>query len=88
MDSYFFVLECDTKYTPKVVLYCMGTGETIEAKISRKIWDSTITEGTILIIPAFSQKEGQTMDKETGKWKPNGKIVNWVLTYDILRMVI
>ena len=88
LDSYFFVLECDTKYTPKVVLYCMGTGETIEAKISKKIWDSTIMEGTILIIPGFTQKEGRTMDKETGEWKPNGKLVNWILTYDILRMVI
>ncbi|MGM9544544.1 MAG: PHP domain-containing protein [Romboutsia timonensis] len=88
LDSHFFVLEYDTKYTPKVVLYCMGTGETIEAKISKKIWDSTIVEGTILIIPGFTQKEGKTMDKETGKWKPNGKMVNWILTYDILRIVI
>ena len=91
LSSHAFVLNVDTKYTPKITVYRIGTGETITDKISKKIYKG-LTEGEVIAIfttenKMGDKKVGETFDKKTGKMKPifekdPDKIVPWITSYD------
>ena len=91
LSSHAFVLSVDTKYTPKITVYRIGTGETITYKVSKKIYKG-LTEGEVIAIFTTEnkmgvKKVGETFDKKTGKMKPifekdPDKIVPWITSYD------
>ena len=91
LSSHAFVLNVDTKYTPKITVYRIGTGETITYKISKKIYNG-LTEGEVIAIFTTEnkmghKKVGETFDEKTGKMKPifekdPDKIEPWITSYD------
>ena len=91
LSSHAFVLNVDTKYTPKITVYRIGTGETITYKISKKIYKG-LTEGEVIAIFTTEnkmghKKVGETFDEKTGKMKPvfekdPDKIEPWITSYD------
>ena len=90
LSSHAYVLNVDTKYTPKITVYRIGTGETITYKISKKIYNG-LTEGEVIAIftteeKAKHKKVGETFDEKTGKMKPvfekSNETEPWITSYD------
>ena len=91
LSSHAFVLNVDTKHTPKITVYRIGTGETITYKVSKRIYKG-LTEGEVILIFTTEnkigyKKVGETFDEKTGKMKPifekdPDKIEPWITSYD------
>ena len=64
--KYGYVTDVDTKYTPKLTVYKLDTGETITVKISKRDFaESEIDENTLM---KFTCKQKSKCRKENGKW--------------------
>ena len=74
------VLDLDTKYSPKIKLYCIRTGKTFNAKISKSIFKNNKIEKYDLIIVKEMEKRRKTA-KIDGKFKKVEGYDYWILTY-------
>ena len=55
---YVYVLGTDLKYTPRITVYCLATGKSIQLKVNKKIYaKNKIHEGDILYCKKFVKKE-------------------------------
>ena len=63
----FIVLEVNQKYTPKVMLYSIGTGVTQEVKVYKKVWKyNTLKEFDLIRMTDYEWKFKQK--KVEGEW--------------------
>ena len=63
--NYYFILNIDTKYSPKVTLYCFEDGETKICKISKKVFsDNPINVGDIIKVTKTSTKNKSMWNEE------------------------
>ena len=80
--SYALVMEIDKKYTPKVLLYKIKTGEEFTVKINKKqFWkddEPMLYVGDVIQVVDIEQQEGWKM--EDNKWKRNPNVLEWHLT--------
>ena len=55
---YTYVKEIDTKFTPRVSLYCLNTGKTIDAKVDRKKFaKEKFKAGDVIFCKRFEKRE-------------------------------
>lgn len=96
LKGYAYVLEEDSKYTPKVKVYRIDTGETITYKISRRIYRGLDTHDIIYIYgdeEKFGHKKiGEHFDEKKNKIVPDfeidkNKIEKWIIEYEKLNLL-
>lgn len=62
----YFCMECDTKYTPKVTLYSIGTGVTRQVKVKKKTFlAEPFDKGDVIIAGGF-KKDKKWVKTESG----------------------
>lgn len=55
---YVYVKDIDTKYTPRVTLYCLNTGKTLEMKVDKKAFaKNKIKKGDVIYCKKFIKRE-------------------------------
>lgn len=96
LKNYGYILDVNDKYTPKIKTYKIDTGETVEYKISRKIYKG-LNIGEIIYIygdeeKIGSKKVGEKFDEKKGKTVPvfekdPTKIEKWVIEYEVVNQV-
>lgn len=96
LKNYGYILEVNDKYTPKVKIYRIDTGEIIEYKISRKVYKG-LSENDIIYIYGEEEKFGQKANGEKynsrkGKMEINWetdktKLVKWIIEYELLKII-
>lgn len=77
------VMELDTKYSPKVVLYSLKNGTTLQCKIDKKSFNrKTFEPGDILVIRSTKRK--QKMQKTDNGFEPViGAFEYWITNYGV-----
>lgn len=81
--KYCYILDVDTKYSPKVTLYSLGTGKEVICKINKFIYkDQPIKKGQIIQCGRFFQKERQ-IKTEKG-WEKTNVMDWWLSSYNIV----
>ena len=70
-----YILSVDKKYTPKVNLYCLKNGKTIECKIKKSLFkDNPLKEGMVIKAASFESRykqmlvDGNWQRTETKEW--------------------
>lgn len=78
--GYCFVLNLDTKYSPKITLYKIDTGETIIYKLSKKDYSNNpINNGDIIKCTTEKRNKTRLVD---GKWQKSlEEFEEWIKTY-------
>lgn len=93
MKDYGYVTDINDKYTPKIQVYHLDKGITIEYKISRRIYKGLNIQDIIYIYGTEeklgSKKVGEELDSKTGKIKPifekdENKKELWISEYEII----
>ena len=93
LRDYSYVLEVNDKYTPKIKIYRIDTGEILTYKISRRIYKGLNEDDLIYIYGTEekigSKKVGEKLDPKTGKMKPTfekdpNKVEKWVSQYELV----
>ena len=93
LRDYGYVLEVNDKYTPKIKIYRIDTGEILTYKISRRIYKGLNEDDLIYIYGTEekrgSKKVGEKLDPKTGKMKPTfekdpNKVEKWVSQYELV----
>ena len=81
--GYGYVLNVDTKYSPKINLYCLDTGDTITVKLSKRDYnDNPFKENTIIVYKTEQRNKSRKVD---GKWiKSLEEFEPWITNYKIL----
>lgn len=82
--GYGYVLNVDTKYSPKINLYCLDTGDTITVKLSKRDYnDNPFKENTIIVYKTEQRNKSRKVD---GKWiKSLEEFEPWITNYKILK---
>lgn len=81
--KYCYILDVDTKYSPKVTLYSLGTGKEVICKINKFIYkDQPIKKGQIIQCGRFFQKERQI--KTENGWEKTNVMDWWLSSYNIV----
>jgi len=81
MVNRYFVLDVDTKYTPRLTLYELSSGETVIAKIARRDYqEQPVSKGETLHIYRMVQKPKRV--KEGDEWRVvDGVFDTWIDGY-------
>lgn len=95
LKNYGYVLEVNTRYTPKIKVYRIDLGTIIEYKISRKIYKGLEQHDIIYIYGTEdkqkSKKIGEKLDSKTGKMKAIFEKIDeyepWVIEYELIKMI-
>lgn len=96
LKNYGYILEEDSKYTPKVKVYRIDTGEIISYKISRRIYKGLNQHDIIYIYGEEDKighkKVGEHYDEKKGKVVPDfekdpNKIEKWILEYELINQI-
>ena len=82
--GYGYVLNIDTKYSPKITLYKLDTGETIVYKLSKKDFSSApVCNGDIIKYTTEKKNKSRLVD---GKWQKSlEEFEEWIKTYIVKR---
>lgn len=82
--GYGYILNVDTKYSPKINLYCLDTGDTITVKLSKRDYnDNPFKENTIIVYKTEQRNKSRKVD---GKWiKSLEEFEPWITNYKILK---
>lgn len=82
--GYGYVLNVDTKYSPKINLYCLDTGDTITVKLNKRDYnDNPFKENTIIVYKTEQRNKSRKVD---GKWiKSLEEFEPWITNYKILK---
>ena len=74
-----FVINIDTKYSPKITMYMLATGETIVYKLPKKSYErNPFNKGDIL---KFNTEERQKSRKVDGQWVKLDDYESWMTNY-------
>ena len=74
-----FVINIDTKYSPKITMYMLATGETIVYKLPKKSYErNPFNKGDIL---KFNTEERQKSRKVDGQWVKLDEYESWMTNY-------
>lgn len=80
--GYCVVTDVDTKYSPKLKLYALANGNTIQVKIGRKIFEENpIKKGDI--IQVYNQTQQYQKKLVGDKWINGTEKEWWITAYDI-----
>lgn len=78
-----YVLDIDTKYSPKLTLYSLGTGKEITVKVQKSVYENNIIKkSSIIHINKFEQKY-KSIRTENG-WEKTSEKEWWIKSYKIL----
>ena len=82
--GYYFVMDIDTKYSPKVTVYKLDTGETVIYKMSKKDFQiMPIPKNSIVKLVLEKRNKSKIID---GKWiKCLEEFEPWITNYKILK---
>lgn len=85
---YVLITEVNTRYTPVVVTYSLGSGVSVKCKIPKKIWED-LEVGNIIYIKGMEQRMGYKKVGEDDKGKPifekDPNKMEWVINqYDVI----
>lgn len=77
------VLSVDTKYSPKLKMYSLKNGTTLDCKIDKKTFNKEkLTVGDIIKVNGTKQKPKVKKNEETGGWEPiDGTNELWITSY-------
>ena len=74
-------MSIDTKYSPKLSIYCMDTGETITVKYGKKEFEmSELKEKQIIRFVTFDKPKRKLVD---GHWTESDETEPWLKAYKI-----
>ena len=74
-----FVINIDAKYSPKITMYMLATGETIVYKLPKKSYErNPFNKGDIL---KFNTEERQKSRKVDGQWVKLDEYESWMTNY-------
>ena len=77
-----FVINIDTKYSPKITMYMLATGETIVYKLPKKSYERNPFNKSDVI--KFHSEERQKSKKVDGEWVKLPETELWMTNYIIL----
>lgn len=80
--NYGYVLDINTKYSPRLKIYKLDTGETVDVKMSKKDYSKNpISKGDIIKFTTQRKNKCRLVD---GKWqKMLNEFEDWINTYSI-----
>ena len=79
------VLGVDTRYAPKVKLYSLKNGTTLDCKVDRKTFNKCKLEQGNIIRIARTKKKPKMKRTEDGSFEPvPGAFEQWILDYKIV----
>lgn len=79
---YLYVIDVDTKYTPRATLYCLNTGKTLEMKVDKKKFTKNkIKKGDVIYCKKYMKKENWSKS-DTG-FVRNGTFSDYLMDWDI-----
>lgn len=98
-DNLYFVMEINTRYTPKLTLYRLSDGEEFKVKMRKNkffidvIDDYGDIETTIqsvyqydtIKVTGVSEKEGVFKNNQTNEWIKTGKYEDWIEAHKVIR---
>lgn len=75
-----YVLDIDTKYSPKLTLYSLGTGKEITVKVQKSVYENNIVrKGSIIHVNKFEQRY-KSIRTEKG-FEKTGEKEWWIQSY-------
>ena len=85
---YVLITEVNTRYTPVVTTYSLGSGVSVKCKIPKKIWED-LEVGNIIYIKGMEQRMGYKKVGEDDKGKPifekdPNKMEWYINDYDVI----
>ena len=80
-----YVTDVDTKYSPRISLYCLKNGKSVECKINKQTFKSNpLHKGDIIKTFKFEERYKQTL--VDGEWKRTDTKEWWLVAYDKTKM--
>ena len=76
-----YVLDIDTKYTPRVTLYCLKNGKTVVCKINKTVFKNNVLKKGDVIKASKFEKRAKKIKTDTG-WKNSEETEWWCLIYN------
>ena len=79
--GYGFVLDINTKYTPKITLYKLDTGEIVTVKVGKKMFTEYPFEKNMILKKIKTEKRNKSHLVD-GKWvKDENEYDTWMTSY-------
>ena len=76
-----FVIDVDTKYTPRLTLYCLNNGKSVICKVNKNTFkNNPINKNDIIKAIKFEEKYKQTL--VDGNWKRSDTKEWWIVAYN------
>lgn len=76
-----FVIDVDTKYTPRLTLYCLNNGKSVICKVNKNTFkNNSINKNDIIKAIKFEEKYKQTL--VDGNWKRSDTKEWWLVAYN------
>lgn len=76
-----FVIDVDTKYTPRLTLYCLNNGKSVICKVNKNTFkNNPINKNDIIKAIKFEEKYKQTL--VDGNWKRSDTKEWWLVVYN------
>ena len=80
-----FVIDVNTRYSPKITMYMLATGETIVYKLSKKAYENNpFNKGDII---KFNSEERQKSRKTENGWEKIDEYEPWITAYIIMHNI-
>ena len=80
-----FVIDVNTRYSPKITMYMLATGETIIYKLSKKAYENNpFNTGDII---KFNSEERQKSRKTENGWEKIDEYEPWITAYIIMHNI-
>ena len=80
-----FVTDVNTRYSPKITMYMLATGETIVYKLSKKAYENNpFNKGDII---KFNSEERQKSRKTENGWEKIDEYKPWITAYIIMHNI-
>ena len=75
-----YILDVDTKYTPKITLYCLNNGKTVLCKVNKTLFkNNPLKKG--MIIRAIKFEEKNKLNYVNGEWQRTSEKEWWMNGY-------
>lgn len=81
--NFCFILEIDAKYTPRVTLYCIATGKSIECKVDKKFYGKHKFKADDVLYCKKFQKRPNWKKTENG-FEQTGTYCDCLVEYDVV----
>lgn len=80
---FVYVLSCDAKFTPRVTLYCIATGKSIECKVDKKFYNKHKFKADDILYCKKFQKRPNWKKTENG-FEQTGTYCDCLVEYDVV----